>query len=291
MGGKAGIMMRQDISGDSPHVFCFLSGTEGAWMGYRSAAGDKSFNRRWTSNFQHNKLWLRLEKRLNTFNCMKSIDNGTTWKTIYQVTLDNWDSSKFESGLAVTSSNSWRASEVIFENFEHEEYYFPSASPTISRSPSYLPFLDKSATAIIHSFVSNRYIYALKWRTWEDGVGASTGIINDKHDMKKWKFVPQTCGDYDECYHIKNVYSGRCLYAIPDKSWEEGVGAGECIYEGNKWFLESVNCGENVCYYIKNAKSYRRLYAKANMNGEKGYGAQQEEAEGDMYKWFIEAIF
>jgi len=116
--GKAGLMIRQNQENNSPYVFCLLTGSAGVLAQFRGVAGDRSYGGRWTGNYPHVDVWLRLEKKANTFTCQKSFNDRNTWETVYEFTLNNWDSTEYVSGLALTSNSRYETSEAVFENFE-----------------------------------------------------------------------------------------------------------------------------------------------------------------------------
>lgn len=141
--GKAGLMMRQTQDSNSANAFCMLSGKYGVYFTFRQTAGDYTRGARNSDSVAHTSIWLRLEKRVNTFTCKKSTD-GSTWVTVYEKTLGSWNSSKFESGLALTSHDYYRASEAVFENYENDDFFFPSAAPSVSSAPSHILASDNS---------------------------------------------------------------------------------------------------------------------------------------------------
>jgi len=88
---------------------------------------------------------------------------------------------------------------------------------------------------------------------------------------------------------IKNVFSGRRLFAQSDKSGENGVGAmlDGPVHADQKWNIESVGGG---MYKVENFHSGRRLFAQVSKSGESGVGAMSTGHLHEDQKWFIEDL-
>ena len=133
---KAGIMMRSDNSDDATHVFAQLSGRNGVTMTLRSSKGNRSYQpKTWyrTSPVQTS-AWLRLVKKMDKVEMYRS-ENGSDWTLHASVTVLFPDDT-FRVGLAVTSHDNSHVSEATFEDYQVQEYNFPTSSPSLSAAPT-----------------------------------------------------------------------------------------------------------------------------------------------------------
>jgi hypothetical protein len=280
---KGGIMVRDSADPGAIHVSCLVTFSMGTTMHWRSTTGSYSGHKTDpATNFVP--TWLMMNKVMNKYTCHKSAD-GVTWQQIHEINV-NMDSDTAHIGIALTSHNGWLLSgaEGVFENFEAQTSFYPSISPTVSRSPTYKYYLD----GVMHltNVYSDRRMYASEGRTEESGVGAGPGHYSD--DTYTWVIEPATCGIEQDCYTIQNIRSQRCLYAETGKDWQAGVGANLCTSgttDISKWYLEEACNGS--CWFIINAANDRRLYAQRDGWWESGVGAVIGNHCDDQ-KWHIQ---
>jgi len=280
---KAGIMVRDSADPGAINVYCAVSFSNGAFTTWRSATGSYSSGKTQTA-ISFVPTWLMINKVMNTYTCHKSAD-GVTWHKIHEIQV-NMDSDTAHIGMAVTSHNGWLLSsaEGVFENYEAQTSFYPSISPTVSRSPTYKYYLD----GVMHltNVYSDRRMYATAGNSGESGVGA--GPANNSHDTYTWLIESATCGIDQDCYTIQNIESKRCLYAETGKDWQAGVGANLCsssTTDISKWYLEEACNGS--CWFIINAANDRRLYAQKDGWWESGVGAVIGNHCNDQ-KWHIQ---
>ena len=129
-------MMRSDNSDDATHAFAQLSGRKGVTMTFRSSKGNRSYQpKTWyrTSPVQTS-AWLRLVKKMDKVEMYRS-ENGSDWTLHASVTVLFPDDT-FRVGLAVTSHDNSHVSEATFEDYQVQEYNFPTSSPSLSAAPT-----------------------------------------------------------------------------------------------------------------------------------------------------------
>jgi len=135
---KAGIMFRKSMDPASPHFFVHLTGSNGVCTTGRRDQGG------WDSSWGCVKAgateaWLKVEKRMDTFTSFvgtQEVPAGPIKWTVLK-SQGGWTNigNSYEVGLAVASRRSL-AQEVVFKNIEIDQFYFPSAEPSVSGMPS-----------------------------------------------------------------------------------------------------------------------------------------------------------
>jgi len=279
---QSGIMIRESLDANAAHFYCQLTGGQGVYATKRDtkAAYIRVIS---TKPTPISSTWLKIEKIMDTYNCAMSSD-GEIWDQVGSSVMTGIKSDTLHVGMALTSRNRYYIAESVFEEYEMQASFYPSASPSVSRSPTYKYYLDGITT--LKNVYSSRLMYASTNKSGESGVGAET-VSTYVHGIYKWSIVPTTveCDNNRACYIIKNEDSKRCLYAEKDLDWQEGVGAGSCDNDNTKWYLEEACDGG--CFFIINAESERRLYAQQDARYEYGVGAVIGNHCDDQ-KWYIE---
>jgi regulation of enolase protein 1 (concanavalin A-like superfamily) len=133
---KAGIMIRDTLQPNSANVLCMHTGGKGVVTQWRSEAGKITVNSG-SSNGIFRSGWIMLTKRGNIFTCSKS-DDGDNWIRVGKHVSVELGETVY-AGMALTSNKYNQLAEAVFEEYEIESYYYPSASPTVSRSPNFVP--------------------------------------------------------------------------------------------------------------------------------------------------------
>src|SRR5262245_44106526 len=100
---KAGLMIRESLSGGSKHASIFLSGSQGLAFQYRSATSNSTSH----SGAASPAPWLKLERQGSTLIGSYS-DDAVTWRTLGQTSISM--NSTVYIGLALTSHSSQYAS-------------------------------------------------------------------------------------------------------------------------------------------------------------------------------------
>ena len=100
---KAGVMIRESLTGSSRHAMMHVTGTEGWWFMRRIASGGESYEQFGSSGSAPG--WVRLVREGNLFTAYRST-NGTTWSLVGTETIAM--ASTVYVGLAVTSNNPQR---------------------------------------------------------------------------------------------------------------------------------------------------------------------------------------
>jgi len=274
---KAGLMIRESLSSNSANFFCHLTGERGVYAQWRSQTGDDTG---WDG--YHDKTngpsptWLMVSKKGNGFSCSKSVD-GLNWESVgdsVEIAME----SDVNAGMALVSRDSRLLAEAVFENYEKESFFYPSTSPTVSKSPSYYNFLEE--IVIIKNYESDRILYSETGRRGSKGIGANRSISK----YSNWLFESVSCNIGKDCFNIMNTRSNECLFG---NNGSKRLGA-EKYPDGDKfqWYLENVDCGGDICYFIVNAYTNRRLYAETNGKGENDFGAT-DGSYSDNQKWYI----
>jgi hypothetical protein len=75
-----------------------------------------------------------ITRRGNEFTCSKSDDGSNWWPINHPVEIAMGET--VHTGMALTSHRYNILTEAVFEQYEAESYYYPSASPSVSNSPS-----------------------------------------------------------------------------------------------------------------------------------------------------------
>lgn len=112
---KAGIMVREKLTGSSKYVFVLRpsNGGIGVRMQYRRTDGAMAID---STNLPYqNAFWLRLKRTGNTFTAYVS-QTGSSWSTICQKTITMTDS--VYAGLVVTAHNNATLCTGVFAGFE-----------------------------------------------------------------------------------------------------------------------------------------------------------------------------
>jgi regulation of enolase protein 1 (concanavalin A-like superfamily) len=107
---KAGVMIRESLSGTSRHAFALVSPSKGIAFQRRSSTGGTSSS---TSVTGTAPVWLRLERRGSSITASRSA-TGTSWTTIGTTTISM--ASTVYVGLAVTSHNPSARATGTFNN-------------------------------------------------------------------------------------------------------------------------------------------------------------------------------
>jgi regulation of enolase protein 1 (concanavalin A-like superfamily) len=138
---KAGIMVRGSMDSNSPHASVFLTGSRGICTMMRSGAfngnpDDKRSESLGCVMEGAQSAWLKLEKRMDTYTSFVGEDDGSG--TISWTKLHSFDvpliGDDYNVGLAACSIR-WIPMEVVFEDYQVQSYFFPSAAPSVSSAP------------------------------------------------------------------------------------------------------------------------------------------------------------
>jgi len=111
---KAGIMVREKLTGSSKYVFTLrpANGGNGVRMQYRRYDNAGAID---STDLIQNAYWIRLKRAGNNFTAFIS-QNGSSWSVICQKTISMTDS--VYAGLAVTSHSSTALCTAVFYSFE-----------------------------------------------------------------------------------------------------------------------------------------------------------------------------
>jgi regulation of enolase protein 1 (concanavalin A-like superfamily) len=139
---KAGIMVRESLSGDAPHAFVFVSPGDGIGFLRRTRAGHMSAETAGPST--EAPVWLRLVGQGNLFSAYSS-SNGTTWNLIGSDTVSMSDSGYI--GLVVTSHVPSTTATASFTNVTFGSSSNPSLPSPWTAGDVGSPTLPGSATA------------------------------------------------------------------------------------------------------------------------------------------------
>jgi len=134
---KSGIMVRGSLEQNSAYYGVMKTGDSGV----RTQVRDRNNGWTYSSGEDRNdksSSWLRLLKKGNMYHGYKS-DDGLDWKLIDSKKLDNIVGEKFYIGLFHSGREWYRVNEVVFEDYNHMVYSWPSASPTTTPAPSIVP--------------------------------------------------------------------------------------------------------------------------------------------------------
>lgn len=132
---KAGLMIRDTLNPDSKFVMLVLSRTYGVSMQYRT---ETSQNAGWSHSglSAMEESWMKLTRRGNAYEGYRS-DNGLDWiKVGNTVTAVFEDEANDYVGMVLTSHRDGYYAEAVFEKYNFEQYYYPSAAPSESSAPS-----------------------------------------------------------------------------------------------------------------------------------------------------------
>jgi len=133
---KSGIMVRNSLEQNSAYYGVMKTGDQGSRVQLRNKDGS------WTQSHGEDRndkasSWLRLLKKGNTYTGYKSVD-GENWTLIDSRQLDIVGDT-FYVGLFHYGKQYDILTEVVFEDYNHMVYSWPSASPTITPAPSIVP--------------------------------------------------------------------------------------------------------------------------------------------------------
>jgi len=111
---KAGLMIRETLTGPSRTVACMLTGKHGQLLNYRTETGAymKSSSYQYNSNIKN--TWLKLTKSGDEYKCYKSSE-GNDWSLISTVTVDMGDNVHY--GMCHTSHDDWVKGEAIMSHY------------------------------------------------------------------------------------------------------------------------------------------------------------------------------
>jgi hypothetical protein len=134
---KSGVMIRKSLEPGSAHFSLLLTPGGGICLQYRPTDGDRTHS----YHCQRQgviEAWLKVEKRMDDYTAFmgdENADGDVEWTKIYTYTLPNIGES-YTVGLASTSAGHGYPVEVVFSGYEVDQYYFPSAAPSISAAPT-----------------------------------------------------------------------------------------------------------------------------------------------------------
>eukprot|EP00986_Skeletonema_menzelii_P004374 scaffold1483_cov153-Skeletonema_menzelii.AAC.4 len=141
---KSGLMVRTSLDTDSAHFSIFRIGANWICTQGRRIKGEYSRSFGDCIQDQPDAPWLKIEKRMDTYTSFygtEGADGVITWTQVRSEELAGIGDRSYV-GLAVSSASYWQL-ETIFHDFEISQYYFPSASPSVSLAPTMLaPFTD-----------------------------------------------------------------------------------------------------------------------------------------------------
>ena len=137
---KAGIMLRKSLEPDSLHYSLMLTGKEGALPQWRPADGGSSTWAGWNTRRHQaaTEAWLKVEFRIGvmqSFIGTEDAGGAVTWELVDTRDFSQLGDS-FHVGLFV-SANRDVPLEVTFEGYEADQYFFPSAAPSASPTPTF----------------------------------------------------------------------------------------------------------------------------------------------------------
>jgi len=138
---RVGLMIRSGVDKDAPYFALSLGHDRRFEVMYRTSVGSNTQKKdRITLGSQVENLgglWMKLEKRIDTFTAYtKSSDMGP-WVVKYQsVVLNNMDDNDLQAGIFVSSGSGSRMADVVLTDYVNEAHFFPSATPTASPAPS-----------------------------------------------------------------------------------------------------------------------------------------------------------
>jgi len=134
---KAGVTIRTSLEPSSAHFSLLLTPGGGICINYRTTDGDRTHS--YTCQRQGvTEAWLKVEKRMDDYTAFMgdvNAEGDVEWTKIYTYTLPNIGES-YTVGLASTSAGHGYPVEVVFSGYEVDQYYFPSAAPSISAAPT-----------------------------------------------------------------------------------------------------------------------------------------------------------
>ena len=154
---KSGLMVRTSLDSNSAHFSLYRTGHNWLCTQGRLAKGD------YTRSFGHCKTnvadapWMKIEKRMDTYSSFYGVegaDGEITWTLAESEEIPGIGDSTLV-GLAISSNSYWHV-ETIFHDLDISQYYFPSASPSISPAPTMIaPFTDINVLEVGQAFQSS----------------------------------------------------------------------------------------------------------------------------------------
>jgi regulation of enolase protein 1 (concanavalin A-like superfamily) len=186
---KAGVMIRESLSGTSRHAFALVSPGKGIAFQRRATTGGTSASTGVTGTAP---VWLRLERRGSTFTASRS-SNGTSWTQIGTATISMGAS--VYVGLALTSHDPGQRATATFTNVTLEVAGggLPSGwatgnigNPAVAGSASYSAgtFTVRGAGADIWG-TSDQFTYAYRQVTGDVDVIARVATLSGPDNWSK----------------------------------------------------------------------------------------------------------
>ena len=124
---KAGVMIRESLTGGSRNAFMMVSGTQGWGFQSRPETGDVSY--RWDGPSGDALGWVRLVREGNLFSAYRST-NGTTWSLVGSDAISM--ASTVYVGLALTSHDTAQRATATFTNLTARTPTTGNRAPTVS---------------------------------------------------------------------------------------------------------------------------------------------------------------
>jgi regulation of enolase protein 1 (concanavalin A-like superfamily) len=132
---KAGVMMRETLTGSSKHAYALASASYGTAFQRRPTTSGSSVN---TSGTVTSTPWVKLQRQGSTFRAYESSD-GATWRLINSHTISM--ASTIYVGLAVTSHSSGARTTGTFSNVQVSTGSSGGGSTPYGGTPASLPGL------------------------------------------------------------------------------------------------------------------------------------------------------
>jgi len=132
---KTGLMIRESLDPASRFILTGLMGTNGVSTQWRSSIipNNNLGHRTLYGNGPIHSATVRLERRANTFNTFYLGISGD-WILIESVTMNLPETVYI--GLFVTSHDDSKLAEATFLDYDYQNYFYPSASPSLSSMPT-----------------------------------------------------------------------------------------------------------------------------------------------------------
>jgi len=136
---KTGIMFRAGPETNAANYMVFLTGSRGICSQARYTTGDHTHTTGGCVNSGATEAWLKVEKRADTYTSFRGMEDAAG--TVVWTKLDAREvpaiaeADAYHVGLAVSSAR-YYSMEVVFQHYEVDTYYFPSAAPSMSSFPT-----------------------------------------------------------------------------------------------------------------------------------------------------------
>lgn len=129
-------MLRADNSLNSECVFAMITGSSGLYLQGRTSKGNWAtmFGERYLTDPSQTSAWLRLVKKMDLIEMYRS-DDRSEWTPHTSANI-YFPNNAFRVGLAVYSHYTGSLLEATVDNYEINEYFFPTSSPSISSAPT-----------------------------------------------------------------------------------------------------------------------------------------------------------